>query len=256
LQALIVAGASGAGKSTFLEGLYSGDLAPDLRAYLPSDADGWPLVSCSEPEQWQRFVSGDEALVPVPGIVVHHDITCSWRKHRHEPADDPFWQILHRCDRVTLVVMQLSPRRLRVQWSLARLGMHPWKVRARQHLAVLAWRVLRGIRLLRRSRHPDEPIRMRYPRPLRFLKRVDRKLRTMHARSPGHFDFYRQSANIQQMMATWSDMVEGKMKSLPVTRIEIVPVSRVAADAAPNWRVRSIRQIRAPSVGRLAVVPA
>lgn len=252
MQALIVAGPSGVGKSTFLKGLYSGRLASDLRSLLPSDVHRWPMAHCSAPHQWQWAVSGP----PGPGIVIHHDITHSWRTHGQEPGRAPFWQILHRCDRVTLVVLQLPPRRLLVQWSLDRLGMHPWKVRPRRLLAILAWRVLRGVRLLRRSRRPDQPSQTRYPRRLRFLKRVDRKLRSLRMLPTQHFDFYRRPANVERMMASWSNMVETKTGSLPVTRIEMEPVLRVAADTGPTWRVSSIKRMREPVAAQLAPVPA
>jgi hypothetical protein len=236
---LIVAGPSGAGKSSLVGELYAGRLAWEVRRHLPTDAARWPLVHCNHPEQWERFVVDEDIASRTAGLVVHHDITLHWRKHQQELARDPFWQVLRRCSRVTLVAVRPSRRRLLDQWSRAHLGMHPWKVRARRLLATAAWRLLRGIRRLRTSKHPRVPGGTRYPRAVNFLKHIDRKLRTYRMGSTGHFDFYRQPGTVEEMLRFWDDMIVAKTTTLPITRIDLQPDPRSEIGTRFRWRIQS-----------------
>jgi hypothetical protein len=260
LHALIVAGPSGAGKSSLLHELYAGRLAWDVRRHLPPEAETWPLVYCNHPEQWQGFVADGNLAPQTVGLVVHHDITIHWRKHRQELARDPFWQVLERCERVTLVVMRPSSGRLLQQWSRAHLGMRPWKVRARKLLAVSAGRLLRGLRLLRVSKHPRVPGGRRYPRPVRFLKHVDRKLRGYRMRPTWHFDFYRQHGAVERMMRCWDDMIAAKTAALSVTRVELSPDPVSQIGKAFGWRISRVgvgsSQLEADEHGHLAAAPS
>jgi hypothetical protein len=244
LHALLVAGASGAGKSAFLSDLYSGRLASDIRGHLPSGADTWPLVYCNHPEQWRQFAT-ETAATETAGIVIHHDVTLQWRRHQPDIARDPFWQLLQWCDGVTMVVLKPSLKRLLVQWSLAHLGMHPRKIRARKLVAAFARHLTSAIRLLRKPPPPSDPGRIRYPRPVRFLRRVDRGLRSYRMGRIGHFDFYSRPSNVDCMLDIWSEMIAAKTAALPVTRIEIDPESEIGQTA--RWLMRSLER-RPPAV--------
>jgi hypothetical protein len=254
LHALIVAGPSGAGKSALVRELYAGRLAWDVRRHLPPEAETWPLVYCDHPEQWQHFVADDDIASRTTGLVVHHDITLHWRKNQQELARAPFWQILQRCERVTLVFVRPSPRRLLDQWSQAHLGMRPWKVRVRKLVSVSAWRLLRGIRRFRTSKHPRIPGATRYPRRLRFLKHMDHRLRSYRIRPTGHFEFYRQRGAVEQMLRSWDDMIVAKTTALPVTRIDLQPAPGSEIGTQFRWRVKARSRAQQPDPSAVGTI--
>lgn len=255
MHAVIVAGPSGAGKSTFLTELRASRLAAEIRRHLPIGIEAWPHLDSCFPRQWEPFLADTDLPSRTMGIVVHYDMTWHWHSLKEDFSRDPFWQVLNGCEHVMLVLIQPSPKRLLKQWSLARLGVSPWKVHARGLAARFASTVLAGLRRLR-SEHPRGARRMRYPRPVRFLKRVDRSLRRYCRPAESHFDFYRRRGNVEHMMKSWDEVVAAKTATLPVVRIRLVPSPAARIRRTFGWRVEAIETKTAPQkfllVGGLA----
>jgi len=241
LHALIVAGPSGAGKSSLLRELHAGDLAPHVRRHLPPGAQSWPVVFSNRPQEWQPFLSDLDAASTTAGFAVHYDITTMWRMLNQELEHDPFWQVLRRCEAVTLIVMRPTPRRLLDQWSHAHLGVRGlWRVHARRLLAASAPLLRACIRRLRIAKHPRIPNRARFPRPIRFLRRVDRALRSYRLRPAEIFDFYPHRGRVEQMLRSWNDVATAKTGALPVSRIELVPDPATEIGKTFGWQVQAI----------------
>ena len=73
---LLVAGVSGAGKSTFIAALKRGTLPPEIQRALPADARSW-RVALSRDRRGRIFGRGNE---PAPrGQILHHEITQPYR---------------------------------------------------------------------------------------------------------------------------------------------------------------------------------
>jgi hypothetical protein len=255
LHAVIVAGPSGAGKTTFLTELRAGRLEADVRRHLPVGVEAWPHVDSCIPRQWEPFLVDADCSSRTTGFVVHYDMTRHWNRLEQDFSRDPFWQLLHRCECATLVLIQPSPSRLLRQWSLRRLGMAPWQVHMRRLVGRLAFSLLALLRRLRRK-HPRRPQRLRYPRPVRFLKYVDHLLHRYRPAQTGSFDFYRRRRNVQDMMQAWDEVTAALTAAFPVTRLHLVPDPAHKIAHTFGWIVTAVETKPAPPSSRKLVLAA
>ncbi|WP_162917178.1 hypothetical protein [Dongia deserti] len=241
MHALIVAGPSGAGKTSFVREFRAGRVPAHIRRHLPQGAETWPQFCCSRHEEWEAFVVETEAAGGIPGFILHYDITYKWYALKHQLWEDPLWPMLHRCEAATLVEIRPTQRRLLDQWILGRLGVPRWKLHARKLLAPLAKCLLQAVGYLRIAKHPRIPDRTRYPKPIRFLKHVDRALRSYRQYQTGAIDFYRRRGNIEQMLRSWDAVAEAKMATLPVTRVDLSPDAMTVIGKTFGWRLEGAR---------------
>jgi hypothetical protein len=255
LHAVIVAGPSGAGKTTFLTELRAGRLEADVRRHLPVGVEAWPHVDSCIPRQWEPFLVDADCSSRTTGFVVHYDMTRHWNRLEQDFSRDPFWQLLHRCECATLVLIQPSPSRLLRQWSLRRLGMAPWQVHMRRLVGRLAFSLLALLRRLRRK-HPRRPQRLRYPRPVRFLKYVDHLLHRYRPAQTGSFDFYRRRRNVEDMMQAWDEVTAALTAAFPVTRLHLVPDPAHKIAHTFGWIVTAVETKPAPAASRKLVLAA
>jgi hypothetical protein len=235
-HALIVAGPSGAGKSAFLRELAANRLPKDITSLLPADAHTWREVWCNRKEDWQPLIDGDHGTAKVPGIAVHFDITTKWVFLREAFERDPFWEVVKQCDSATLINIRPSRARLLRQWVHAHLGVRSiWMAYWKTGSASVAARLRIQLRRLRiRSRR-------RYPKPLRFLQRVERALvsRLLTYQTP-FFNVYRSRRQFERMLHSWDDIIAAKLAAIPVTRIQIAPDDDAEIAKIFQWKVVSV----------------
>lgn len=239
MHVLLLAGPSGAGKSAFLNELRAGRVAPEIVRHLPQGAERWP--QCSRPAEYEAFLAQSAGQT---GLVIHHDITQAWRRTKHDLASHSIWRVLSRCDAVTLICIRPTRRRLMDHYTRGRLRMPWWQVHARRLLTPVGRLALRIIRPLRRVPHRRKPDRPRYPRPLWFLKYLDRAIRRHLRRHKagwtGHFDFYRRRGNLERMMRTWEDAAASAMAGLPITRVNLAPDPTGPVGRSFRWRLERV----------------
>ena len=234
-HALIVAGPSGAGKSTFIRDLAARRLPVEIAEQLPALPTTWRVVCSTTPDAWEPLLNGSD----LRGVILHYDITSMWFLCDGDLARDPFWAIVDRCRSATLVVIRPTRHRLIAQWCHSHQGTKdPRRVvwnRMRAAVAALAMTKIRRFR--RPMGDPDVP-RWRYPRPLRFLKHVDRTLRAARVpRSIRAFDLYRTRGRLAEMMHAWDQTASARLQALSVKRIEIAPDPLSEIGQASGWRM-------------------
>ena len=248
---LLVAGPSGAGKSAFLSELAAGRLQPDVLAHLPHSADSWREVWCNRPKDWQSFLM--PAAPRLPGLAVHYDITLKWLTLGPALGHDPFWQVLDRCQSVTLVNIRPPRERLLDQWTHAHLGVRGvWNVRRKTLMAAWSPHLLAVLRKLCAVPHPRKRKGLRYRHPFRFLKHLDRRLRNCRIQSTRSFEFYSEPGNIEGMLRSWDAVVAAKISTLPVKRIELVPDHNAEIGRTFGWRVVAVEPVADPNSVSLA----
>jgi hypothetical protein len=103
---LVVAGASGSGKSTFLKQLVDGGLPAELLAALPPGAAAWPQTN------GRRVIRGTLRPLGTPpmlqGLVLHYDVMRPFETALSDYGDDRSLAVLGAAEKITLVVVRAS----------------------------------------------------------------------------------------------------------------------------------------------------
>jgi hypothetical protein len=106
---VLVAGASGAGKSTFLDILASNSLPPSIMKMLPDDCSGWLQTNGTKvigPRAREMSRSGVRRL---DGAVLHYDILCPFDTGVKSYKTDASLALVNRASRI--VIVDIRPRR-------------------------------------------------------------------------------------------------------------------------------------------------
>lgn len=252
-QALIVAGASGAGKTTLLRLLAAGQLPQTIVAELPRGAERWPVVCAAHPEQWGIFDQCGESGRGLDGIAVHYDVTHAWHSHNRSYTRDPFWRYLRTCPKVTWLEIRPPRHRLIAQWCNARLGrpsvlrLRLWNLFAGSIEALLA-----AMRRLRRQTGTSTAPHWRYPRRLRFLKRIDLKLRHIASIPTSTLAFYRRSGRAEQMLDHWNEFANEMLGPRLVKRVALSPDQDSTIGRHMSWRVMEVAPYDRPAKAALS----
>lgn len=240
-QALIVAGPSGAGKSSFLRALKSGQLPPDLVAELPRDSARWHVVCAGQPHEWSILTQGDAKNGQLQGIAIHYDVTTAWRWHNCDFKQDPFWRLLRDCPEFTWVEIRPPKRRLIAQWCNFQLGApSTHRIRLRNLYAATIKALLAFIRRLRRQMGTPAAPHWRYPRRLRFLKRLDLRLRDITPIQTSTLEFYRQPGNLEGMLDRWDEAADDMFGARLVKRMTLAPDHDSQVGRRMSWRATAV----------------
>ncbi len=240
-QALIVAGPSGAGKTALLRSLSEGRLPAALVAELPQGADRWPVVCAGHPDQWRILEHGDPDGGALEGIVVHYDVTTAWHWHKRDFRQDPFWRLLRDCPTLTWAEIRPPRHRLIAQWCNVQIGTPSVLLIRLWNLYAAAIKdLLTVLRRLRRQRGTTADPHWRYPRPLRFLKRVDLRLRGITPIPTATLEFYRQSGNLERMLDRWDAAADEIIGPRLAKRIALVPDQASPIGRRLSWRVAAV----------------
>ena len=160
IRFLLVSGASGGGKSTFIRALTQGWLDPYIVAQLPSGCANWPVIDVNDIHKEGLAISKVlESIGPEKCAVLHYDISYIFRWGLPSYADDAADALFKLASRIDCVFVKTDGARLRRQ----HLARERERMR-RKSRAEIAWRKcvrkpmrvfaqsLRGIRR-RRAQH-------------------------------------------------------------------------------------------------------
>jgi hypothetical protein len=109
---LLVSGASGSGKSTFLRQLAAGRLPPGLMAALPAGAGGWPETNGFGIRGRARVSRDAQGRPVLEGVVLHYDITRVVDTLIDDYSDDPTLLGLDLADEIGVVLIRAPAERL------------------------------------------------------------------------------------------------------------------------------------------------
>jgi hypothetical protein len=109
---LVVAGATGAGKSTFLEVLTSGKLQSEVKSLLPENVGSWILLSKRREEQTSAITEWTAGPRP-PNVIVEY--TLNNGKGQNPYATDDRLRLIKTADAVTIITLRASPERFASQ---------------------------------------------------------------------------------------------------------------------------------------------
>jgi len=109
-ELLIVAGASGAGKSTFLKLLASGELQEEIKAVLPCRAETWVQISAKHFTGWLEGMKGCEEREAIPGLVLHYDLSRGFKRGGY--TLDPVLRLIDFAESITIVNLRPEPKQL------------------------------------------------------------------------------------------------------------------------------------------------
>lgn len=202
---LLVAGPSGAGKTTFARHLCAGTLPDELRSRLPAGAGDWDRI------EGNRFVKrgtrprlsgeGDQAR---RGLIVHYDIVHIHRAGIAEYADDPVFGLIQAADVLSVITLQPSPAQLVAQFAAREQALDQQKGRLR---GAWKWLVL----------HP--------------VRRVSLRLQGRDV--PDKHDLYRETGWLERCYAQWDLFVGTLPRGARVVAAE--PVA--GANGQPSFRL-------------------
>ena len=109
---VIVAGASGAGKSTFLHQLERGELEPEILSRLPHGASRWPQTNGFRIRGRLQETTDETGVLLVRGLVLHYDIMRIFETRISGYAEDPALATLAKAAAITAVIVRPSDQQL------------------------------------------------------------------------------------------------------------------------------------------------
>lgn len=116
IRFLLVSGASGGGKSTFIRALTEGWLDPHILAQLPPGCANWPVIDVNNIHKEGLAISKVlENIGPEKCAVLHYDISYIFRLGLPSYADDAADALFKLASRIDCVFVKADGARLRRQ---------------------------------------------------------------------------------------------------------------------------------------------
>jgi hypothetical protein len=142
---MIVAGASGAGKSTFVSQFITGELAAAARAQLPAGAENWMQLRVGGFDDWLPALLLRAKQEQIPGVILDYDMVGRGILDGCDYADDPILHMTKIAKTITVVNIRPSVEKIIGQLIKRENARVPRHVDARGHIRAAAY-VLRQIR--------------------------------------------------------------------------------------------------------------
>lgn len=115
-QILLVSGPSGGGKSTFIQQLAQGTLAPEILSLLPRDCAKWLLVESNDVLKGDLAEKSFEAVISAGSCVLHYDIVLIHHHGISRYEDDPALRLLSNARPLHVVIILPAAEKLRQQF--------------------------------------------------------------------------------------------------------------------------------------------
>ena len=207
---IVVAGPSGAGKTTLMRQLATGLLPPEIRSRLPQGAERWSQVHGSRHAAWLPAAARGEA--DGGGIVLHYDMTRDGLSFVDAYARDPALQIVRLADHVTFLLLRPSASRLLRQWGHFKMGIADRaSLRRRRVLGIAAGVAAAAMRAV-----PVGPARQRAA----ALKRLQK----LRPRSPHILGLYLRRGGVDAVFRAWDRFIASlKADGIHFTEIQLAP---------------------------------
>lgn len=216
-QALVVSGARGSGKSTFLTQLAAASLPGEIAKALPAGAGGWPQRAAARSSEWLPAVLGRAvAGTSEPGLVLHYDLI----RFVGHGADDPSLAVARIAGALTIVVIRPPDHQLAAQFS----------ERSRQSLEVM--RQLTD-QTSSRPLQPDDALSVDIANRMSALSKSAARMLCLY-QTPGW---------IEGLYRNWFDAIQRISNGTEVRWLEIAP-ERIGNKN--SWRVNARSPERAP----------
>lgn len=141
---VVVAGPSGAGKSTFVKQLALGQLDRQIRARLPGGSEKWVQLKTSGFEFWFPLFIRSGKKTKIRGATLHYNIVRQKRGGR-DFRQDPALKILELSNSLTIVNLQIPPKRVIDQLHYREVDEPLQTRRLRRRLSSLSAYILRSL---------------------------------------------------------------------------------------------------------------
>lgn len=233
---LVLAGASGAGKSTFLEQLAGGSLSRDVRDRIPAGAENWMRLQSSGYKQWLPAITEAIRQKETPGIVLHYDMTRG-AVLKGTYADDPVLGLLKMAQSITVITLAPASEQIAEQLLKRTLGSGTKPVMRMKRLLLAANRTVR--RYLR-----DAVLAISPALPAGLTQRLKRSGSAVRAwqllnkKGIGKIRRYEQSGWLEGVYQDWDAYLDSLAgEGAVIQRVSLAPDMVVSTGGLHGWRV-------------------
>jgi hypothetical protein len=213
---IVVAGARGAGKTTFLWDLAKRRLPPEVRRLLPLKAALWPQADASDFGVWLPMIATDSGKgARIENLVLHYDLV-NYYAGLHTEA----LAVLGEADRLTGVTIAPTLDRLAVQYASRTAGFRD-AVLAEGHLPARARNHVARALVTYPPQRADIP---------RALKHIDNARMNVLTR-------YSEAGWLDALHRRWEAEIRRRFRGTAIAMVVVEP-GDPAAKREPRWRLR------------------
>lgn len=116
-EILLISGASGSGKSTFIEQLYNKKIDFKVHENTPLSEKKWPII------EGNNILKGDltedsilKKMHAADGVTVHYDISYIFNHGIEEYKDDPIMKIVNMADKLKIIFIKPNYEKIKDQY--------------------------------------------------------------------------------------------------------------------------------------------
>jgi hypothetical protein len=213
---IVVAGARGAGKTTFLWDLVKRRLPPEVRRLLPLKAAQWPQADASDFDVWLPMIaagSGKDARIE--NLVLHYDLV-NYYAGLHSEA----LAVLSEADRLTGVTIAPALDRLAVQYAARTAGV-------RNSVLSEGYLPARALNHVARALVTHAPQRADIPRAVNYIDDTRMNVLTR----------YSEAGWLDALHRCWEEEVRGRFRGTVIGMMVLEPDDPASRDG-PVWRLQ------------------